>query len=410
MCDTFVSLTDDGVLFGKNSDRDANEAQSVQWYAAADHVAGEDLRCTWSTIPQVAHTNAVVLSQPWWMWGAEMGANEHGVVIGNEAVFTRRAPRPRTGTELLGMDLLRLALERAASAEEAVSVIVDLLERHGQGGSCSWEHRRFTYDNSFLIADRSGAFVLETAGTAWASEQVTTRGRSISNALTIAPFATTYADRAREQVGRAAQRRQCTEAAARTVTAPGEVMAALREHEFAAPQWNTLTGALSAPCVHAGGAVVSTQSTASWVADLRGPGVHWVTGASAPCTATFLPLRVEESATGLDPSPVARPLRNVHDPDHRWWRHERLHRLVLRDHSAAMARFRAERDALEAGWLALAPQDLPTPADAAAVIDAAEARWLADLVESGLPDRRPSWLRALWRRLDGAAHLPKELP
>lgn len=416
MCDTLVSLTEDGVLFGKNSDRDPNEAQSVQWYPAADHVAGEDLACTWSTIAQVAHTHAVVLSQPWWMWGAEMGANEHGVVIGNEAVFTRGAPRPRTGTELLGMDLLRLALERSTTAEDAVGCLVDLLERHGQGGSCSWEHRRFTYDSSFLVADRTSAFVLETAGTAWASEQVATRGRSISNALTIAPFARTYADRARAQVGRATQRRRCTEAAASTLTRPGEVMSALRAHEFAAPEWNTLTGALNAPCVHAGGAVVSTQSTASWVADLRGPDVHWVTGASAPCTATFLPVRVDASVTGLDaahgarPLPGARPLRNVHDPAHRWWRHERLHRLVLRDHSASMARFRAERDGIEAGWLALGPSDLPTPAEAAAVIDAAEARWLADLVEADLPDRRPSWLRALWRRLDGAAHLPKELP
>jgi len=43
------------------------------------------------------------------MWGGEMGANEYGVVIGNEAVFTKvkkeRTPR------LLGVDLLRLALE-----------------------------------------------------------------------------------------------------------------------------------------------------------------------------------------------------------------------------------------------------------------------------------------------------------
>jgi dipeptidase len=403
MCDTMVSLTGDGPLFAKNSDRDANEAQVLRWYAAADHPPGSRVACTWTEIDQVAHTHAALLSQPWWMWGAEMGANEHGVVIGNEAVFTRRtgdaAQRSREGA-LLGMDLLRLALERAATAEDAVLTIVDLLESHGQGGSCSHEHPRFRYDNSFLVVDPHRAIVLETAGRNWETEHVRGPGRSISNGLTIPDFARTYADPVRGRVASCGARRARTQASAAGAEGPGDLMAALRDHgDSAGPRWSPVNGALSAPCAHAGGLVTSTQSTASWVADLRSatrPGVqHWVTATSAPCTSLFKPVRVE---TPLEVDPVPRP-DNHFDPAYRWWRHERLHRLALHDHPASLARFGPERDRVEAAWLA----EPPDGGEAFATADELEERWLADLVGASLPDRRPAWLRRQWRGLAGAA-------
>jgi secernin len=153
-------------------------ARCLEWVPAADHTSSDRVACTWIDIPQVAHTHAALISRPWWMWGAKMGANEHGVVVGNEAVFTKGPPGDKA---LLGMDLVRLALERAASAEDAVEIIVHRLEAHGQGGPCSHERPGFTYDNSYLVADAVGAFVVETAGGKWAVEEVTGPGRSISN-------------------------------------------------------------------------------------------------------------------------------------------------------------------------------------------------------------------------------------
>lgn len=66
----------------------------------------------------------------------------------------------------------RLGLERGGSAEEALNIIIDLLERHGQGGPCSDTDPTLTYDNSYLITDHKEAWVLETVGKVWAAEKI----------------------------------------------------------------------------------------------------------------------------------------------------------------------------------------------------------------------------------------------
>ncbi len=185
VCDTFVALADatlnGDVIFGKNSDRPNGEVQDVVSCPATRNDVGDLLQCTSLQIPQAKQTYAVILSKPRWMWGAEMGANEHGVAIGNEAVWTTEA---YSESGLLGMDLVRLGLERGASALEALHVIVDLMAAYGQGGNCA-EHFDMTYHNSYLLADPAEAWVLETAGSYWVAEQITSGTRSISNGLSI---------------------------------------------------------------------------------------------------------------------------------------------------------------------------------------------------------------------------------
>lgn len=185
MCDTFVALADatltGEVIFGKNSDRPQGEIQDVVAFPAQTYSQPQPLQCTYIEIPQAQSTLAVILSKPRWMWGAEMGANECGVVIGNEAVWTTQ---PYKNKGLLGMDLVRLGVERGETAFAALKMIVDLLEKYGQGGNCA-EHFAFSYHNSFLIVDKDEAWVLETAGNYWVAERITQGARSISNNLSI---------------------------------------------------------------------------------------------------------------------------------------------------------------------------------------------------------------------------------
>ena len=75
--------------------------------------------------PEAAATHACLISRPFWMWGAEMGANEHGVVIGNEAMHSTVPAQRRRA--LMGMDLVRLGLERGATSAEAIEVMTTLL-------------------------------------------------------------------------------------------------------------------------------------------------------------------------------------------------------------------------------------------------------------------------------------------
>lgn len=187
-CDTFVvlpPLTQHGVVFGKNSDRPQGEIQEVIYIPATEKSG--PTKCTYIEIEPVDVTKAVILSKPNWMWGAEMGANECGVVIGNEAIWTNDMDGDNNPNvkRLLGMDLVRLGLERSCSAVEALDVITDLLEKYGQGGPCSKTDNSFAYFNSFLIADPACAWVLETCGKHWVAEKITSGFRNISNILTI---------------------------------------------------------------------------------------------------------------------------------------------------------------------------------------------------------------------------------
>ena len=182
MCDSCCALTGDHTWFAKSSDRPVDEPQVVE--AHDRRPAGGRVQAQYLSLPDVGAA-AVLGSRPTWLWGFEMGLNEHGVAVGNERVYTVRDDGSSEPDHLIGMDLVRLALERAGSADQAVDVIAGLLAEHGQGGVADATAGEGYY-SSFLVADRDGAWILETAGATWAARSATTGGVAISNRLHLA--------------------------------------------------------------------------------------------------------------------------------------------------------------------------------------------------------------------------------
>ena len=375
MCDTIVALgnsTADGkVLFAKNSDREPNEAHELVIIPRAKHQAGEMVKCTYIEIPQVEETFQVLLAKPFWIWGAEMGANEFAVTIGNEALFTRDPYGKEPG--LIGMDFLRLALERSKTAHDALLVIIELLEKHGQSGNCGFAHQMF-YHNSFLICDPSEAWVLETSGKEWAAEKVRDV-RSISNAITIDntwdmasanlvqhaidkgwcrdkdnfSFSKCYSEPVYTLFSDAHKRQHCTTQQLRaqkgSIT-PAMMMTILRHHDDKSdPNWSPDKGITGADvCMHAGwGPIRGSQSAGSMVSSLdRTDTVHWLTGSSAPCTSLFKPVWLD---CGIPE--YGDPPQGVFDDKTHYWRHEAIHRAILQDYALRLPLIKPDQGRFE---------------------------------------------------------------
>ena len=438
MCDTFAAtpeFTGGALVFGKNSDREPNEAQALEWRPPREHPSGATVRCTYLEIPQVRETRGVLLSRPFWMWGAEMGANDRGVVIGNEAVFTR-APLDRKNG-LTGMDLLRLALERAGTAREALEVVVDLLGRYGQGGACGYENKKMAYHNSFILADPREAWVLETAGPYWAAVRVK-KAYAISNGLTIGAeydlghpdlipaarasgrlkrgrdfhFARAFSDVIMTWGSACRARRARAEELLREREGRLDAAGAfglLRDHrggDSYRPDAHLLGDRL---CAHAANGLTRhpTQSTGSLVAVLTPESrTFWATGTSAPCTGVFKPIWLEgDVLPDLGPAP-----EGTFREDSLWWRHERLHRRVILDHETRIQAFRGDRDRLEAEFLAAADTVAPEgrfalTREAFQRAFSAEDEWL-EAVERTPVRRRPNAIyRSYWAKQNRKAGL-----
>ncbi len=426
MCDSIVALanvTRDGtVIFGKSADCEVNEANAIVRIPGRKHVKGEAARLTHLVIPQSKETYEVFLTKAFWTYGAEIGVNEFGLAMGEEAVYTTEMNEEQDG--VIGPDLVRLGLERAKNCQEAIQVMTELLEKYGQGGSAELKGNSH-FDSSFLMADTREAYILETAGRKWAVRKVDDFD-SISNLLTISNNYTRCSlTQQRGELNWAEQfalpeyppnlgsveRQSITYQALKekrgevTVKTFFEIM---RHHgegyhpAFAETHRNI--------CVHAG-----PQENRWWQADgvmVTEVGEHgvlaWVTGTSGTCVSIFKPVFL-----GVD-LPEIGPLPTEHfDPRSLWWKHELLHRRAMADFENLVPEIRKDFDRIEDQFIAEAETvKKGTLAEKKDFMDycfsvamQATERWIAVLrSRKDLQFTDPAY-RAMWQKLNAEAGL-----
>ncbi|MBC7814375.1 MAG: C69 family dipeptidase, partial [Burkholderiales bacterium] len=366
MCDSFVALPPATInkttIFAKSADCQINEAHALVHYPRRSHIPGEALRATHRVIPQAAETYEVIMSKSFWTWGAEIGVNEYGVSIGNEAVFTT-LQKQETAEGLMVIDMLRIGLERGKSARAAVDAIVAVLEAFGQGGNCELTGNSH-FDGSYLITDPNEAWILETAGRQWAARKLTDSVGSISNVLSIDKWdisslterhnwANSYTEEDIVPKIGSRERQACAYnglAASRGNVSVKTFFNVLRQHDdgydpATAPAHTNI-------CLHAGPSEYRQwQACGAMVTEVGEQGIiAWATATSGNCVSIFKPLFLGIELPDTGPYPTEH-----YDPRSLWWKHELLHRRAMAGFDDVVPEIRRDFDALEDEFLAAAP-------------------------------------------------------
>ncbi|MHB0897473.1 MAG: hypothetical protein ACYC1A_08000, partial [Spirochaetales bacterium] len=217
----------------------------------------------------------------------------------------------------------------------AVDYICALVEKFDQGGNGSFRGSLY-YDNSFLISDQEGAFILETAGHRWAWRAIHGHD-AISNAYCIEEDYKRLDTQTRKEIAPVNERAACSDeadpgrkgekesfkayvenrlylrftkgearralslsllgafAAKASLAASGapelsDFLGILRSHGPYDPA-KPLSKHMESLCVHGGGFPASA-TTASFAVEYKGSeaAILWFTGTSYPCVSLYKPM------------------------------------------------------------------------------------------------------------------------
>lgn len=173
-----LTASDKTIIYGRNglrqaSENAASEVNEIHFYPASE--ASGPVKCDSAEVEGAA-SFSVIMAKPAGLWGAETGSNEKGLCIG----LTFSEGHPVEG-KLNATDLVRLGLERAASAVEAIDVLTTLSAKYGPEGESKDSAKA-----SFIVCDTTEIWLLDIVGSFWAAQKVTSNCLALKSGLSVA--------------------------------------------------------------------------------------------------------------------------------------------------------------------------------------------------------------------------------
>lgn len=173
-CTTFMAhgkalASGKGTIIAKNRDLGSQTLSEIGLHQASTHPEGAIYKAAYIDIPEAQQTYKFIGSRSAGRWGYGMGVNEHQVMVADNDAPSR---------DLLGFteslhdnDLVRILLERAKTAREAVDVIAAIVPQFGQ----AWNG--IIYE----IGDPNELWVVAITGPRWVAKKYTDTVTARSN-------------------------------------------------------------------------------------------------------------------------------------------------------------------------------------------------------------------------------------
>ena len=320
MCDTIVALKNststNSVLLAKSADTEVNEAEQIVKYPRREYTEGTAARTTHIKIPQAKLTYEVILGRSFWAWGSELGANERGVSVGNEAAFS----------QMIG---------------------------------------NFSFDTGLLVADTDEAYIINCAGKEWAAKKVSdvyaiSNRYQITNDWNLSSlkndndskqnFNELFEDTSKSEGVCASDRenraQQILEQRKGNISL-SDMADIMRDVGEDPDNYEPDKAELKQNfvCMHAKPHPDAFwHATGAMITDSNEEGiVVWMTGTAANDLSIFKPLFFDIPL----PQQLKYLPRGTYDKKSFWWKHENLHRKAIMDYKACKPEIRERFDELE---------------------------------------------------------------